>query len=158
MIPKKIKMSVMTNNNDGTFSFSGDKEYVPYPLTGLKVDRRFSMNTKTGVGSYSDTGFFQNKKEGEIVFFENSTTPYYAIMNNINYEWHASSEIYFINGELKFLFFKEDYWELVEESFVEMYHNKEITSEEFYQEMFKIFNIDDALEICSEEVIKFLNK
>jgi hypothetical protein len=158
MIPKKIKMSVMTSNGDGGFSFSGDKEYVPYPLTGFKADNTFSMNANTGVGRYCDTSFFRNKKEGEIVFFKNSKTPYCAMFTNINYDWSTSCEMYFIGAELKFLFFLKDYWQLVEESFIEMYHNEEITSEEFYQEMFKIFSIDDALQICSEEVVKFLNK
>ena len=153
MIPKKIKMSVMTSDGNGSYSFTGDKVYVPYPLRFWNADDRFYMNVNTGKGKYFWTSqMFGGPMAGDIVLFKNTKTPFFAIMTKINQDWDSRW------GELKFLFLEKDYWNLLEESFIEMYHNQEITSEEFYQEMFKIFSIDDALDICCEEVVKFLNR
>lgn len=118
-------MSVRTNKGDGVYSFDGSKEYVPYPLTYFSSSKRFKINPEKGT-SYLGfiTHHYADKKVGDILFYTGSINPYFSIITDIKYDWRTELEMYSVNGHNKFLFFASDYWSLVIESFIEMYHNE----------------------------------
>ncbi len=138
----KINISIDDVVNDETRLGSKTVE-ISLPISWHSASERYGFNMKSnGIGSYMGPNqMFGGPVGGELVLFDNTERPFYAIITNWTQD-HVTREC-----KLKFLCWKGAFWSRVEDGVFNAMVNEELHADDLLKFCYHAFGFDRTVDL-----------